>query len=51
MMDEEFVYNVLSKEKILEFSGCLLNKASEADSLLRNHDEDDFFLIKYRFKK
>ena len=50
-IDENYLYNILTKEHIDENPRCLLNKESEADSLLRNHDEDDFFLIKYRFKK
>ena len=50
-IDENYLYNILTKEHIDENPRCLLNKESEADSLIRNHDEDDFFLIKYRFKK
>ena len=50
-IDENYLYNILTKEHIDENPRCLLNKESEAVSLIRNHDEDDFFLIKYRFKK
>ena len=50
-IDESYLYNIVNADYILENRSVLLNKTDEADSLLRNHDEDDLFLIKYRFKK
>ena len=42
---------ILTKEHILENPRCFLNKESEAASLLASIDDEDFVLIKYRFKK
>jgi hypothetical protein len=50
-IDENYLYNILTKEHILENPRCFLNKESEADSLLASIDDEDFVLIKYRFKK
>ena len=50
-IDESYLYYIVDADYILENRSVLLNKTDEADSLLRNHDEDDLFLIKYRFKK
>ncbi len=50
-MDENYIYSVYSKERILENPGYVLNKAGEADSLLSGIDDEDFVLVKYRFKK
>ena len=50
-IDENYLYNILTKEHILENPRCFLNKESEAASLLASIDDEDFVLIKYRFKK
>jgi hypothetical protein len=50
-IDEDYLYNIVTKDFILENRSVLLNRIDEADSLLCNYDEDDRFLIKSRFKK
>lgn len=50
-IDEDYLYSVYSRQEILENPGYVLNKAGEVDSLLAGIDDEDFVLIKYRFKK
>lgn len=50
-IDEEYIYNILTKEHIIDNPHSLLNMADEAESLLAEIDDEDFVLIKYRFKK
>lgn len=48
---EGYAYAVMGKEDILERTKVLLDKKSQADSLLYDVEDDTFVLLKYKFKE
>lgn len=50
-VSNDYAYAVLSKERILESPLVLLDKKSQADSLLYDVEDDTFVLLKYKFKE
>ena len=48
---EGYAYAVVGKEEILERPALLLDKRSQADSLLYDVEDDTFVLLKYKFKE
>jgi len=48
-IDNKYAYAVALKEDIAEMPWILLNKETDADSILNNIEEDTYLILKYRF--